>query len=302
MFDDDPDVLFVSCHGAGGYPCTGGAGEVGRGAGEGATINVPLPADAGACVCMSGGDVCWCASLPCSCSPALPHPPTLAIWPCCCLPAHPPTRPPAPAGQEALLATLEEVVEPAARRFLPDILLVSAGYDAHWRDPLGGAVPAQCDTAAGSLADSGLCLCADNPCLESSQSNCRAAACRPTFPCLPPTLITTLIRSPLPLPPSPAGLQFRTATYHALGARLKALADELCGGRLVMLLEGGYDLKALGESVANTWLGGWAGGVGWARGAGGWGWTAAAMPVQLLLCSQRMDARQAALFCSCHAA
>lgn len=26
-------------------------------------------------------------------------------------------------------------------------------------------------------------------------------------------------------------------------------------GRLVLLLEGGYDLKALGESVANTFLG-----------------------------------------------
>lgn len=55
--------------------------------------------------------------------------------------------------------------------------------------------------------------------------------------------------------PTPAGLQFRSATYNALGARLKALADELCGGRLVFLLEGGYDLKALGESVANTFLG-----------------------------------------------
>ena len=34
------------------------------------------------------------------------------------------------------------------------------------------------------------------------------------------------------------GLQFRSLTYHALGARLKALADELCGGRMVALLEG----------------------------------------------------------------
>ena len=61
---------------------------------------------------------------------------------------------------------------------------------------------------------------------------------------------------PLPLPaPNSAGLQFLSATYHALGARLKRLADELCGGRLVFLLEGGYDLDALGESVANTFLG-----------------------------------------------
>lgn len=56
-------------------------------------------------------------------------------------------------------------------------------------------------------------------------------------------------------PPSSSGLQFRSATFHELGARAKALADELSGGRLVMLLEGGYDLKALGESVANTFLG-----------------------------------------------
>jgi hypothetical protein len=54
---------------------------------------------------------------------------------------------------------------------------------------------------------------------------------------------------------APAGLQCRSSTFHALGAAAKALADELCGGRLVMLLEGGYDLKALGESVANTFLG-----------------------------------------------
>lgn len=95
---------------------------------------------------------------------------------------------PGHAGHEAILAAWEEIVEPAARRFKPDIILVSAGYDAHWRDPLGG-------------------------------------------------------------------LLFASATYHALGGRLKALADELCGGRLVMLLEGGYDLQALGESVANTFLG-----------------------------------------------
>lgn len=52
-----------------------------------------------------------------------------------------------------------------------------------------------------------------------------------------------------------AGLQFCSATFHALGQRVKALADELCDGRLVFLLEGGYDLEALGQSVANTFLG-----------------------------------------------
>jgi len=32
----------------------------------------------------------------------------------------------------------EEVVIPALRRFGPDLLIVSAGYDSHWRDPLAG--------------------------------------------------------------------------------------------------------------------------------------------------------------------
>ena len=28
------------------------------------------------------------------------------------------------------------ILSPAVRRFKPDLILVSAGYDAHWRDPL----------------------------------------------------------------------------------------------------------------------------------------------------------------------
>ena len=75
------------------------------------------------------------------------------------------------SGDAAALAAFDEIVAPAAARFQPDIVLVSAGYDAHWRDPL-------------------------------------------------------------------AGLNYRTGTYHRLCARLKALADELCGGRCVFLLEG----------------------------------------------------------------
>lgn len=82
----------------------------------------------------------------------------------------------------------DEVVGPAAARFQPDIIVVSAGYDAHWRDPL-------------------------------------------------------------------AQLQFRSSTYHALAQRVRDWAVELCGGRIVFVLEGGYDLKALGESVSNTFLG-----------------------------------------------
>ncbi len=48
------------------------------------------------------------------------------------------------SGMAAALAALEEIVAPAARRFKPDIILVSAGYDAHWRDPLAGKRMALC--------------------------------------------------------------------------------------------------------------------------------------------------------------
>lgn len=95
---------------------------------------------------------------------------------------------PGGAGHEAALAAYEEVIGPALSRFQPELLLVSAGYDAHWKDPL-------------------------------------------------------------------AGLQYRSTTYHALTQRLRASADELCQGRIVFLLEGGYDLQALGESVASTFAG-----------------------------------------------
>lgn len=95
---------------------------------------------------------------------------------------------PGDSGDAAMAAAFEEVVAPAACRFAPDIILVSAGYDAHWRDPL-------------------------------------------------------------------AGLQLRTSSFHTLSSCLAGLARELCGGRLVMLLEGGYDLKALGESVSDSFRG-----------------------------------------------
>jgi len=94
---------------------------------------------------------------------------------------------PGDSGDSAMRTAFAEVVQPAATRFKPDIILVSAGYDAHWRDPL-------------------------------------------------------------------AGLQFRTSTYHWLTRSIKDMADSLCGGRAVFMLEGGYDVRALGESVANSFL------------------------------------------------
>lgn len=43
-FYEDPRVLYISTHQAPFYPGTGGRSERGRGAGEGTTLNVPLPA------------------------------------------------------------------------------------------------------------------------------------------------------------------------------------------------------------------------------------------------------------------
>jgi len=43
IFIEDPDVLYISLHEEGIYPFTGAAGEHGRGAGEGANLNIPLP-------------------------------------------------------------------------------------------------------------------------------------------------------------------------------------------------------------------------------------------------------------------
>jgi acetoin utilization deacetylase AcuC-like enzyme len=46
-FEADPSVLYVSTHQFPFYPGTGAAGEAGVGRGEGATVNIPLPAGCG---------------------------------------------------------------------------------------------------------------------------------------------------------------------------------------------------------------------------------------------------------------
>lgn len=89
---------------------------------------------------------------------------------------------PAGAGDAAFARALSDVMAPAADRFRPDFLLVSAGYDAHWRDPL-------------------------------------------------------------------AMLQLTTRGYFHLVRGLRALARRYCGGRMALVLEGGYDLDALSASV-----------------------------------------------------
>ncbi len=87
IFHERDDVLFCSIHQSPLYPGTGPASDVGRGAGEGYTVNLPVP----------GG-----------------------------------------SGDAVFLSHVEHVVRPLARRFAPDLLLVSAGYDAHAEDPLAG--------------------------------------------------------------------------------------------------------------------------------------------------------------------
>lgn len=86
-FYDDPSVLFLSTHQFPFYPGTGAINEIGTGAGEGYTINVPLPAG--------------CAD-------------------------------------REYLQVFQDVVVAAAQKFHPEWILVSAGFDPHQRDPLGG--------------------------------------------------------------------------------------------------------------------------------------------------------------------
>jgi acetoin utilization deacetylase AcuC-like enzyme len=86
IFYDDPSVLYVSLHQFPLYPGTGAATDVGRDAGLGYTVNVPL-------------------------SPGV--------------------------GDEGYLLAFEEIVAPVLRQFAPQFILISAGFDCHWRDPLG---------------------------------------------------------------------------------------------------------------------------------------------------------------------
>lgn len=88
-------------------------------------------------------------------------------------------------GDDEYLSLFDEVIIPAARRFKPELLLVSAGFDAHLDDPL-------------------------------------------------------------------AGMNVSTAGFAGIAGRIKRLADETCGGRIVLCLEGGYNLEALAASVSAT--------------------------------------------------
>ena len=45
---------------------------------------------------------------------------------------------PGGTGEDGFLSLVEHVVMPVGRRYRPDLILISAGYDAHRDDPLGG--------------------------------------------------------------------------------------------------------------------------------------------------------------------
>jgi acetoin utilization deacetylase AcuC-like enzyme len=87
IFHSDPRVLFVSIHQWPLYPGTGAASDEGSGAGEGYTVNLPVPG--------GSGDALWCS-------------------------------------------LVEHVAAPLASEFEPELVLVSAGFDAHADDPLAG--------------------------------------------------------------------------------------------------------------------------------------------------------------------
>jgi acetoin utilization deacetylase AcuC-like enzyme len=131
-FYDDPTVLFISTHQFPFYPGSGAVNEIGVGAGEGFTLNIPLPA---------------------GCTDA------------------------------EYLQVFQDIVVPAAEKFQPEWILVSAGFDPHRRDPLGG-------------------------------------------------------------------MNVTEAGFGAMARLLLALANRFAGGRIAFLLEGGYDLAGLRDSVA----------------------------------------------------
>ena len=111
IFESDPHVLYISMHQSPYYPGTGAAGEVGREAGKGFTVNVPIEVG---------------------------------------------------AVDEDYQIVFAHVVLPILRQFEPDLVLVSAGFDAHERDPLGGM---RLSTAAFGAMTMELRAVADECCL-----------------------------------------------------------------------------------------------------------------------------------------
>jgi acetoin utilization deacetylase AcuC-like enzyme len=86
------------------------------------------------------------------------------------------------SGDDVYRRCYDEICAPAVRRFRPQLIFVSAGFDAHFADPL-------------------------------------------------------------------AGILLSTRGYYDIASRIRGLADDLCEGRLVYALEGGYDLTAISWSA-----------------------------------------------------
>ena len=87
-------------------------------------------------------------------------------------------------GDASYRRLFDEVVLPAVERFDPDLMLISAGFDAHWVDPL-------------------------------------------------------------------ASMQLTLGGYDDLARECIGLAERLCDGRIVFVMEGGYDLPALAHGWVN---------------------------------------------------
>jgi acetoin utilization deacetylase AcuC-like enzyme len=92
---------------------------------------------------------------------------------------------PAYCGDSEHLRVYREILIPVAKRFQPQLILTSAGYDPHWADQL-------------SL------------------------------------------------------MQVTVAGFAGIVSIIKGLADELCQGKLLLTLEGGYNLEALSYSIKAT--------------------------------------------------
>jgi acetoin utilization deacetylase AcuC-like enzyme len=131
IFEQNPQVLYLSTHQYPFYPGTGAADDIGIGPGRGFSVNVPLEAG---------------------------------------------------AVDEDYQVAFADIVLPVLSQFRPGLMIVSAGFDAHRGDELGG-------------------------------------------------------------------MQLTTPAYGAMMSELRQVAEEYCGGRIVVVTEGGYDLPALGECL-----------------------------------------------------
>src|SRR5689334_14112873 len=96
LFESDPSVLFISLHEYPLWPGTGARSETGLGAGDGTTLNIPMPAG---------------------------------------------------SGEEAYLEAFRRDVLPTLDGYRPDLIFISAGFDAHRDDPL-----AHCELVEESFA------------------------------------------------------------------------------------------------------------------------------------------------------